>query len=99
VQIPGITDARSVGEQGRGLDGSYCAGVCGVLPCGAGGRCGTGAGAVYKWLLIVVEISFLQVNWNNASKARKKSLRLKRAAGAFVLVAVATRMPNYLSVE
>lgn len=47
----------SVGEQGRGLDGSYCAGVCGVLPCGAGGRCWTGAGAVYKWLLIVVEMS------------------------------------------
>jgi hypothetical protein len=55
LQIPGITDARSVGEQGRGLDGSYCAGVCGVLPCGAGGRCWTGVGAVYKWLLIVVE--------------------------------------------
>ena len=57
LQIPGITDARSVGEQGRGLDGSYCVGVCGVLPCGARGCCGTGAGAVYKWLLIVVEIA------------------------------------------
>jgi hypothetical protein len=34
LQIPGITDARSVGEQGRGLDDSYCAGVCGAWGLG-----------------------------------------------------------------
>jgi hypothetical protein len=57
----GVADPRHHGRAqrggaGAGLDDSYCAGVCGVLPCGAGGRCGTGAGAVYKWLLIVVEM-------------------------------------------